>query len=887
VGVQLVGQHRLGCDDVGLTTRRSPTQDDGRSGSIPPTAHGDRALPMPRLPSPEAASAAVRPNRSLRIWAVIVTVVLFGAALLASGATSQHPPGSLPVTWWMLACGFALTEAVVLHVQIRREARSVSLSEIPLCIALFFAAPWALIAGRLVGSIAVWIFWRRQPVIKMAFNVANATAEIALALVVFHAVARGTGPRGWPVWAAMELAAVASSTFAALAVTAVIAAAERGLPGRQLLAVLLAAPLAAMVSVVGLLNVAALSWSGWMVLPLAVSAVGIMVVYRAYASLAGRHLSLERLYRFSQVVGSSPEVDEVLRTVLLQAQELLRAEQAEITFINPVAHPGGLSIRLGADGRLIRFPAGEELYADPVWRAVLSDGVPVLIQRHDRDASLQAHLRQRSLVEAIIAPMHGDAGVVGAVTVANRMGDVRTFDTADVRLLETVANTAGVAWQNSRLIDRLRHDSLHDALTELPNRVLLQQRTTEALARMDEGSMPGVAMLLVDLDGFKEVNDTLGHQYGDLLLREVAQRFTRAAGERGLVARLGGDEFAVLVPDTRLENTTAVVSDLLQSLQAPIVLDDLALEISASIGVAAAPNHARQTSGLLKRADVAMYAAKSSASGMQVYHPDMDTGSPQRLALARELRQAIDEHQMRIFVQPQASLATGAVASVEALARWHHPEKGWIRPEEFVAVAERSGLIRNLTADVLLQAVAAAAAWRRSGREIGVSVNLSARNLQDPNLPDLVAAVLDEHDLPAELLTFEITESIMMTDSDRSQRLLERLSALGVQLSIDDFGTGYSSLSNLRRLPLKEVKIDRSFVQNMSRDANDASIAKAIIDLGANLDLRVVAEGVEQDETWRYLADLGCELAQGFLVSRPMAAGAFLPWLDRYEQAGV
>ena len=389
--------------------------------------------------------------------------------------------------------------------------------------------------------------------------------------------------------------------------------------------------------------------------------------------------------------------------------------------------------------------------------------------------------------------------------------------------------------------------------------------------------MPGVAMLLVDLDGFKEVNDTLGHQYGDLLLREVAQRFTRAAGERGLVARLGGDEFAVLIPDTRLENTTAVVSDLLQSLEAPIVLDDLALEISASIGVASAPSHARQTSGLLKRADVAMYAAKSSASGMRVYHPDMDTGSPQRLALARELRQAIDAHQMRIFVQPQASLATGAVATVEALARWHHPEKGWIRPEEFVAVAERSGLIRNLTADVLKRSPrprhGAVAAERSECRSI-----FPRATCRDPNLPEQVAAVLLEHDLPAGLLTFEITESTMMTDSERSLQLLERLSSLGVQLSIDDFGTGYSSLSNLRRLPVKEVKIDRSFVQNMSRDADDASIAKAIIDLGANLDLRVVAEGVEQDETWRHLADLGCELAQGFLVSRPMATDAFLPW---------
>jgi diguanylate cyclase (GGDEF)-like protein len=840
---------------------------------------------MPRLPSAEIAPATPRPNRSLRIWVVIATVAAAGIALLALGVATASPSvGDVPVPWWALAVAFAVTEAVVLHVQVRREARSVSLSEIPLCVALFFVGPWVLLLGRLVGSLVIWIFWRRQPLIKIAFNVANAVAEVALALVVYHAVAGDSAAHDVRPWLGLVAASVASSTLAALAVTTVIATAEQARPGPSVVAgVMLAAPLAAMVACVGLLDVAALLWSGWALVPMATSAVGIMLVYRAYASLAGRHLSLERLYRFSQVVGSSPEVDEVLRTVLVQAQELLRAEHAEITFITSVGTYDALSIKLGPEGRLIRTSTGDELATDPVWRKVLSDGVPVLMQRHDRDPGTREHLQQRSLTEAIVAPLRGDAGVVGAVTVADRMGDVRTFDAADVRLLETVANTASVAWQNSRLIDRLRHEALHDALTDLPNRVLLQQCTAEALRRVASGASGAVAMLLVDLDGFKEVNDTLGHQFGDLLLREVAGRFSRAVGSRGTVGRLGGDEFAVLVPDTTLAAAVHVTTDLLRSLEAPMMLDDLSLEISASIGVALAPDHATQSSGLLKRADVAMYAAKSAASGMQVYHQEMETGSPHRLALARELREAIHDHSVTIFVQPQASLSTGAVTSVEALARWYHPEKGWIQPTEFVAVAERSGLIRNLTADVLQQAVASAASWRRSGREIGVSVNLSARNLHDINLPEEVARLLTEHDLPAELLTFEITESSVMTESDRNMGLLERLAAMGVQLSIDDFGTGYSSLSHLRRLPVHEVKIDRSFVTNMSHDANDASIATAIIDLGASLDLRVVAEGVERDETWAHLASLGCARAQGYLLSRPMETADFLPWLDAYE----
>ncbi len=834
------------------------------------------------------APSAAGPRRSKRIWSVIMTLGCLAAGMLALVAAGDfRPPGDLRLPWWVLAAVFACTEAAVLHVQIRREARSVSLSEIPLCIGLFFIPPWQLLLARIVGALAVWIFWRRQPLIKMAFNVANATAEIALALLLFYAVGSGADPNNASWWLAAMVAAVASSTLAATAVTTVIAAAENIRPGRQMLTgVVTAAPIAAMVSIFGIISVAALSWNPWMSLPLGASVLGVTLVYRAYASLSGRHLALERLYRFSEVVGSSPEVDEVLCTILLQAKELLRAEWAEILFVT--RGQGGIAIRLDQAGGLVRRPFGDSVEEDPVWRSVLTDGSPVLMQRNTREPAARAHLLRRQLKEAIATPLRGAAGVVGALTVANRMGDVRTFDRQDVRLLETVANTASVAWQNSRLIDRLRHDSLHDALTGLPNRVLLHQQTTEALQTLDATGERRVAMLLLDLDGFKEVNDTLGHQYGDMLLREVATRFTQAAGERGFVARLGGDEFAVLVRDAGPgEEGVKLAHDLQRSLERPIVLEELSLEITASFGVAMAPEHATQSSGLLRRADVAMYVAKSRASGVQVYRPEMDFHSPQRLGLARELRQAIGEHEIEVYVQPQAVMATGAVTTVEALARWHHPEKGWIRPEEFVAVAERSGLIHNLTTDVLRQSLAFATDCRDWGRDIGVSVNLSARSLQDGKLTDEIEQLLGEFALPPQLLTFEITESTVMTDSDRNLELLRRLSDMGVRLSIDDFGTGYSSLSHLRRLPIQEVKIDRSFVTNMSRDPSDATIAQAIIDLGANLHLGVVAEGVEENDTWRHLTDLGCERAQGFFLSRPMPTDEFGRWLERYELATV
>jgi diguanylate cyclase (GGDEF)-like protein len=762
----------------------------------------------------------------------------------------------------------------------------VSLSEVPLCLGLFFADPAALLVARLVGSSVIWLFWRRQAVIKTAFNLVNATVEIAVALLVFAAVSASAGVDNPRTWVAAALAAIVSNVVTAIAVSGVIGAAENNNPFPEMLAgVASSTPFAAFVSAYGLLAAAALSFRWWMAIPLGAAAVGSILVYWAYASLAGRHLSLERLYRFSQVVGSTPEVDEVLRTVLVEAKGLLRADRAEILFVTPASGQPGLTVRLGPNGRLMRGSAGDELHLDPVWHSVLDLSMPALLQRHTRDRIERGHLELRGLQDAIVAPLRGDVGVVGAVTIANRLGDVRTFDRDDVRLLETIANTASVAWQNSRLIDRLRHDTLHDALTGLPNRVLLQQRSAEALDAVRSAEVPQAAMLLLDLDGFKEVNDTLGHQYGDLLLREVAHRFAAAVGSRGLVARLGGDEFAVLVPHvTDADMPRALAESLLRSLEQPMVLDDLALEIGASIGVALAPEHAEHSSALLKRADVAMYAAKTASTGLQFYAPELETHAPQRLALARELRAALREHEVVIFVQPQVVLATGVVAGVEVLARWYHKDNGWIQPADFVPVAERSGLIRQLTADVLRQAIASAADWRRSGRSIGVSVNLSARNLHDLNLPAYVAELLDEYAVPADLLTLEITESSVMTYSERNVELLQRFSKMGVQLSIDDFGTGYSSLSHLRSLPVHEVKIDRSFVTNMGHSASDATIAQAIIDLGANLDLRVVAEGVEGDDTWHQLAELGCARAQGFFLSQPLPPKDFLPWLDRYER---
>jgi diguanylate cyclase (GGDEF)-like protein len=465
------------------------------------------------------------------------------------------------------------------------------------------------------------------------------------------------------------------------------------------------------------------------------------------------------------------------------------------------------------------------------------------------------------------------------------MGDVRSFDNGDMRLLETVAAHAGMALQNSRLIDQLRHESLHDALTGLPNRVLLRNDTVDELLAIGREQSRGCAIMIMDLDGFKEVNDTLGHQHGDELLKAVASRTVDAAGSRVTVARLGGDEFALMVPDCPdASEARDIAARVLAALRPPTILDGIPVQVGASIGVALAPFHAADVTGLLRYADVAMYGAKSAGGGVKVYESDSDTSSPDRLAMITELRDALDMGELGIHVQPKASLTGGTTAAVEVLARWDHPRRGVLFPDEFIPLAERSGLIHQLTVHVLRLALHSCAEWRDLGTEVSIAVNLSPRSLVDPGLCATVSQLLVEAEVPARLLTLEITESTVMADPELAVRSLQSLRALGVRLSVDDFGVGHSSLSNLRRLPVQELKIDRSFVAALGNDVDSAVIVRSIVDLGRNLALDVVAEGVETKLAWDRLQAMGCQVAQGYFVARPMAPELLLGWLQRWNR---
>ena len=422
----------------------------------------------------------------------------------------------------------------------------------------------------------------------------------------------------------------------------------------------------------------------------------------------------------------------------------------------------------------------------------------------------------------------------------------------------------------SNQVDRMRHQALHDGLTELPNRSFFHARVRQAIAEASGKTRAGFAVLLIDLDRFKEINDTLGHQQGDLVLREVARRLRTSIRESDTVARLGGDEFSVLALDIRDEETAAIVGEKLRgALAAALEQSGLLLDIDASIGIALYPQHGDDAYSLLRRADVAMYLAKELHTSVEVYSQERDDYSPERLALAGELRRGIDKREIVVYYQPQAEPGNGRIGKVEALVRWQHPSRGLLGPGEFVPIVEHTGLIRLLTHYVLETSLAQCAAWRAAGREIGVAVNIAGRDLLDLRFPDQVGELLQRWQVPPHMLELEITENTILTDPHRAKIVLDRLAALGIRLAIDDFGCGNSSLGYLKRLPVNVLKIDRSFVMNMEESEDDAVIVRSTIELGHNLGLEVVAEGVETEPTRMRLAALGCDTIQGYLIGKP------------------
>jgi diguanylate cyclase (GGDEF)-like protein/PAS domain S-box-containing protein len=462
--------------------------------------------------------------------------------------------------------------------------------------------------------------------------------------------------------------------------------------------------------------------------------------------------------------------------------------------------------------------------------------------------------------------------VYGLEGIAQDITERKLTELAYKELLQEV----DVRKQAEATIQRMAYN---DTLTELPNRNMLYDRLLNAI-RTDSGQGKPMAILLMDLDHFKEINDTLGHQRGDLLLKEVGLRLKTTLFEPDMVARLGGDEFVILLP--RLANTgdiKLVIQKIQGALEVPFVIENMPIHIEASIGIALYPDHGTSADVLLQRADVAMYAAKGSGSGYTIYSPEQDKLSPRRLSLMGELRHAIEKDQLFLHYQPKISFKTNRVIGVEALVRWQHPEYGFVPPDQFILPAEKTGLIHPLTRWVLKTAMRQCQAWRQAGLNLPVAVNLSARNLHDPQLRDHLAGLLKTTGATAEQLELEITESAIMANPQSALEIITHLKTMGIRFALDDFGIGYSSLAYLKKLPVDTIKIDKSFVIDVARDEDDVLIVLSTINLAHNLGLKVVAEGVETKDVWDRLSAFGCDAAQGYYMCKPLPVDDLTRWL--------
>ncbi|MGB9376191.1 MAG: bifunctional diguanylate cyclase/phosphodiesterase [Mycobacteriales bacterium] len=796
-----------------------------------------------------------------------VRLALFSASLTAAGLALLWlmPSRTFAMTHSPIAAAIAITvlfvvaESSQIHVAVRDQAFSVSLSEFPLVLGLFLLpAPWLLLAW-LIGAASADVARRTAPS-KTLFNLGLITAEVGAAELLFRSLAPGAGLESRD-WAVAYLAMLVVDLIGPAAVVAAMALLQGRVHLSELSRTLPAvAVTGALNTTLALLTLLVVEVNSTALLLLMVLAAVVVVGYRGYHRLQRQHEDLGQLFAFTQSVDAAGTHDDLVARLLTEARELMQAETSVL-----------LTLPHHTDGLSSDRPS-------PPSR-------PMYMPRGTRDPMLRSWLAQWGLRDALLVPLRDSGEIVGVLQVGNRIGAMRTFTADDLQLLQTLTAHAEILQQNGRLLERLRYDAHHDDLTGLGNRTLFLLRLHELLAANRAGEHEvAAAVLLLDLDRFKEVNDTLGHHIGDLLLVQVGKRFQDVMPAGSLLARLGGDEFVVLLKECSSgDEALGIAARFAASLTTPFDVAGTSLEIGASVGVALVPADGQRAATVLQRADIAMYAAKRSDHKVERYRADDDQSSVARLELAGALRRAISSGQLVTHYQPQLDLKTGLVTGFEALVRWEHPVRGLLSPDEFIPIAERVGLIGALTSEVLAQALRECRDWLAVHPRVGISVNLSARALLDPGLAQTVSALLRETGVPVDLVTLEITETGVMHNFDAALVALSDLHALGLRLSVDDFGTGYSSLAYLLRLPLDEVKIDKSFVIPMHSSDSAAAIVQAIIDLTHTLGLTVVAEGVETEELLTALEVMGCDAVQGYTLSRPLKPHELHDW--RYPNA--
>jgi len=781
---------------------------------------------------------------------------LLAVGLVVAGLGAVHLAGDLPVEppvplpWWGLLGAYLVAGHFTLGFQRRESSILVALTQLPLALGVMLVAPLTHLVVRLAVAALDCVLRRRGP-LKCLVNLGLASTEVGLAAGVLAAL-HSSGDLGPGLWAAVLLGLLLAGTASQLSLSLFFRVLGMSRSRQDLLEPLVVEAVTSTVFAgLAVLTVEAASANRWTLAVVGALAGFLAVSYRGYQRLAAQQRATEDLYSFVKVLGpvdvEQPDAFQVLEHV----RELLHAKHLELAVADRQGQLGRcLSVRLGA------APQRREGHL----RAPVGEGPDVRAAR-------------------MTTPMVVGGTFLGLLTAEHRVTSDRGFDMKDLRLLETVATELATAIDRGRLLRDLARAASTDPTTGLPN----LHRVTRGLDDMLV-ERPGVVLAAVAVDSFREVNDTLGHQVGDDLLREVAARLHAAAPD-ALIGRIGGGRFAVAAGTPEAGADPGMFGlGLRAKVEGGAQLGAVGTHVRLSVGCVHAPEHGCDAATLLRRAETAMYSARLAHGGPVLWEPAYEVQGQRRLAVVTALREALAGGAVGVAFQPKVSARTGAVTGVEALARWTHPALGCITPEEFVPLAEASGLMAALTDTVLKQALAACSCWQPGGgAQVGVAVNVSADTLQDGGFVTEVAALLRCTGVPAGLLTLELTEDIVVADPQLAAERMHELRALGVKLSIDDFGTGYSSLTYLKGLPIDEVKIDKGFVAALVGDAGDQAVVRAVVDIAHTLGLAVVAEGVEHEDQHNLLARLGVDEEQGYLHAHPMHALQIATWLRRRD----
>jgi diguanylate cyclase (GGDEF)-like protein len=822
-------------------------------------------------------TSRVRP--SVRVLSFAAILAAIGAVLLlATPSWTVVPERTWGLPFVALVVAFALTEATALHVEIRKESHSLSLACIPLMFGLLYTSPAHVLIAYILGGGGALLWIRKSSVIKVTWNACLFVAQVGLAGFLIRISLGERLPDHTIEWIIPLGAVVAAELLSLIAVPLVIMAVDAKFRPNLFANVGQSQILAVLAGTFAVTALSASHASRYMAIYAFFPLIGVGALLRSSGHLSQRFRDLQQLLTFTHSLANERGA-RTLDTGLIDLAQIMRARSAGLAVVGQNDDDSTL--------RLLVDDAFEVIEPRPLARLLVSildrNAVTELDLDDDRPEVRQV-LELLGARKALAVRVLSEVDAEGALFICDRLGMRSEFLADELRLFGSLANTLSSRLSNDHLVGRLETQARTDSLTGLPNRLSFEIGLTANLAR------PGAsgALVMIDLDRFKEINDSLGHDTGDRLLIEVADRLRSVTRSTDIVARFGGDEFAVSLvrtDPTDQRDLNERVAAIREALVAKVEIEGITFEVGASVGAVLWPKNRGDSTTLLHRADTAMYEAKRNQLGVVWYKPELDADAPRRLDLYMSVSSALEEQDFFVHFQPKVSLRDGTITGAEALVRWNHPEHGPISPAEFVPLIVQAGLIGKLTRLMARRSIEAAAAFHATGLAIPIAVNLTPRDLLDAALVDDFDELLFQSGVEPGALTLEITEDAMVVDFDTSIRALTRMRELGLRVAIDDFGTGYSSLQHLHRLPVDDLKIDRSFVARLTTDDSAEAIVRASINLARDLRLTTVGEGVEDALTLRLLAQLGCDEVQGFYVSRPQPLQDLIRWTLAWEPA--